>query len=105
MSANKGQMLQDPFLNILRRERIPVSIYLINGIKLQGQVESFDQYVVLLRNSVTQMVYKHAISTIIPASAIELMADEKKDWFFIAERSAGNKNGYGRRPASKYLEK
>ncbi len=72
MSVNKGQMLQDPFLNILRKERISVSIYLINGIKLQGQVESFDQYVVLLRNSVTQMVYKHAISTIVPAKAISL---------------------------------
>ena len=64
----KGQMLQDPFLNALRKEHVPVSIYLVNGIKLQGQVESFDQYVVLLRNtSVTQMVYKHAISTIVPA--------------------------------------
>lgn len=47
--ATKGQMLQDPFLNALRKERVPVSIYLVNGIKLQGQVESFDQYVVLLR--------------------------------------------------------
>lgn len=65
----KGQMLQDPFLNALRKEHVPVSIYLVNGIKLQGQVESFDQYVVLLRNtSVTQMVYKHAISTIVPAA-------------------------------------
>lgn len=72
MSVNKGQMLQDPFLNILRKERISVSIYLINGIKLQGQVESFDQYVVLLRNSVTQMVYKHAISTIVPSKTINL---------------------------------
>ena len=72
MSVNKGQMLQDPFLNILRKERISVSIYLINGIKLQGQVESFDQYVVLLRNSVTQMVYKHASSTIVPAKTINL---------------------------------
>ena len=77
MSENKGQMLQDPFLNILRRERIPVSIYLINGIKLQGQVESFDQYVVLLRNSVTQMVYKHAISTVVPSRAINLNMDEE----------------------------
>ena len=77
MSANKGQMLQDPFLMILRRERIPVSIYLINGIKLQGQVESFDQYVVLLRNSVTQMVYKHAISTVVPSRAINLNMDEE----------------------------
>ena len=66
----KGQSLQDPFLNALRRERVPVSIYLVNGIKLQGQIESFDQYVVLLRNTVTQMVYKHAISTITPAHPI-----------------------------------
>ena len=49
--SNKGQTLQDPFLNALRKEHIPVSIYLVNGIKLQGQVESFDQYVVLLRNT------------------------------------------------------
>ena len=68
----KGQLLQDPFLNILRKERIPVSIYLVNGIKLQGQIDSFDQYVVLLKNSVTQMVYKHAISTIVPAKAISI---------------------------------
>ena len=64
---SKGQSLQDPFLNTLRKERIPVSIFLVNGIKLQGQIESFDQYVVLLKNTVTQMVYKHAISTVVPA--------------------------------------
>ena len=69
---NKGQTLQDPFLNALRKERIPVSIYLVNGIKLQGQVESFDQFVVLLKNSVSQMVYKHAISTVVPSRAIKL---------------------------------
>ena len=68
----KGQLLQDPFLNILRKEHIPVSIYLVNGIKLQGQVESFDQYVVLLRNTVTQMVYKHAISTVVPTRAVNM---------------------------------
>jgi len=62
----KGQLLQDPFLNMLRKERIPVSIYLVNGIKLQGHIDSFDQYVVLLKNNVTQMVYKHAISTVVP---------------------------------------
>jgi host factor-I protein len=74
---SKGQALQDPFLNALRKERIPVSIYLVNGIKLQGQVESFDQFVVLLRNSVSQMVYKHAISTIVPARNVKLpMFDE-----------------------------
>lgn len=64
----KGQTLQDPFLNALRKERVPVSIYLVNGIKLQGQIESFDQFVVLLRNNnVSQMVYKHAISTVVPS--------------------------------------
>ncbi len=76
---NKSQLLQDPFLNALRREHIPVSVYLVNGIKLQGQIESFDQYVVLLRNTVTQMVYKHAISTIVPGRAVNFsgpVADE-----------------------------
>jgi len=68
--SNKAQLLQDPFLNTLRREHIPVSVYLVNGIKLQGQIESFDQYVVLLRNTVTQMVYKHAISTIVPGRPV-----------------------------------
>jgi host factor-I protein len=71
VSNNKGQLLQDPFLNQLRREHVPVSIYLVNGIKLQGQIESFDQYVVLLRNTVTQMVYKHAISTIVPGRPVQ----------------------------------
>lgn len=69
---SKGQSLQDPFLNALRRERVPVSIYLVNGIKLQGQIESFDQFVVLLKNTVSQMVYKHAISTVVPARNVRL---------------------------------
>ena len=66
----KGQSLQDPYLNALRRERIPVSIYLVNGIKLQCQIESFDQFVILLKNTVNQMVYKHAISTVVPARSV-----------------------------------
>ncbi|ATF09460.1 RNA chaperone Hfq [Candidatus Enterovibrio altilux] len=66
----KGQSLQDPFLNALRRERVPVSIYLVNGIKLQGQIESFDQFVILLKNVVNQMIYKHAISTVVPARSV-----------------------------------
>ena len=72
----RGQSLQDPFLNTLRKERVPVSIYLVNGIKLQGQIDSFDQFVVLLKNSVSQMVYKHAISTVVPARGYSL-ADER----------------------------
>ena len=70
---SKGQILQDPFLNALRAEKVPVSIYLVNGIKLQGLVESFDQFVVLLKNSVSQMVYKHAISTVVPARNVTLV--------------------------------
>jgi len=77
--TNKGQMLQDPFLNALRKEHVQVSIYLVNGIKLQGQVDSFDQYVILLKNSVTQMVYKHAISTIVPARAVEMSMSESDE--------------------------
>ena len=69
---SKGHTLQEPFLNALRKERIPVSIYLVNGIKLQGQIESFDSFVVLLRNSVSQMVYKHAISTVVPSRPVRV---------------------------------
>jgi host factor-I protein len=69
---SKGQQLQDPFLNALRQEQVQVSIYLVNGIKLQGHIENFDQYVVLLRNAVTQMIYKHAISTVVPSRPISV---------------------------------
>lgn len=69
---SKGQNLQDPFLNALRKEHIPVSIYLVNGIKLQGKVDSFDQYVIMLKNTISQMVYKHAISTIVPARQVRV---------------------------------
>ena len=75
----RGQSLQDPFLNALRKERIPVSIYLVNGIKLQGQIDSFDQFVVLLKNSVSQMVYKHAISTVVPARNVRLPSADGSD--------------------------
>jgi host factor-I protein len=73
---SKGQTLQEPFLNALRKERVPVAIYLVNGIKLTGQIDSFDQFVVLLRNSVNQMVYKHAISTIVPSKPVKLPFSE-----------------------------
>ena len=76
---SKGQSLQDPFLNTLRNERVPVSIFLVNGIKLQGQIESFDQFVVLLKNTVSQMVYKHAISTVVPARNVRLPQGPQDD--------------------------
>ena len=75
---SKGQ-LQDPFLNTLRKDKVPVSIYLVNGIKLQGLVESFDNFVVLLKNSVSQMVYKHAISTVVPARNVKLANIEENN--------------------------
>ncbi len=69
---SKAQNLQDNFLNALRKEHTPVSIFLVNGIKLQGRVDSFDQYVVMLKNTVNQMVYKHAISTIVPSKNVSM---------------------------------
>jgi host factor-I protein len=74
---SKGQNLQDNFLNALRKEHTPVSIFLVNGIKLQGKVDSFDQYVIMLKNTVNQMVYKHAISTIVPAKSVKLTRDDE----------------------------
>ncbi len=78
---SKGHTLQDPFLNVLRKERIPVSIYLVSGIKLQGQIESFDQFVILLKNAVSQMVYKHAISTVVPARIVKIPMQGAGDMF------------------------
>ncbi|NOQ88682.1 MAG: RNA chaperone Hfq [Gammaproteobacteria bacterium] len=83
---SKGHHLQDPYLNALRKERVPVSIFLVNGIKLQGQIESFDQFAVLLKNTVTQMVYKHAISTVVPSRQIKWSEGDAAD---------GNANGGG----------
>ena len=74
---SKGQSLQDPFLNTLRKEHIPVSIFLVNGIKLQGEIESFDQFVILLRNTVSQMVYKSAISTVVPSKSVKIPYEDE----------------------------
>ncbi len=72
----KAQKLQEPFLNALRKERIPVAIFLKNGIKLQGTIESFDQYLVMLKNVTTQAVYKHAISTVMPSRKVSISTGE-----------------------------
>lgn len=84
---SKGQTLQDPYLNALRKEKIPVAIYLVNGIKLQGQIDSFDQFVILLKNQVSQMVYKHAISTVVPARNVKLSTGMDKE---AGEMNPGN---------------
>ena len=75
---NESRPLQEPFLNALRLEGVPVSIFLINGIKLQGTIESFDRFAVLLKNSVSQMIYKHAISSIVPVRNVRLPEDPKE---------------------------
>lgn len=74
---SKGQNLQDNFLNALRKEHTPVSIFLVNGIKLQGKIDSFDQYVIMLKNTVSQMVYKHAISTIVPGKSVRIVREDE----------------------------
>jgi host factor-I protein len=76
MSA--GQNLQEAFLQALCAEHAAVSIYLVNGIKLQGKIESYDQMVIVLKSTVNQMIYKHAISTIVPAYRVE-MSEEKSE--------------------------
>ena len=68
--------LQDKFLNKIRKEKISVSIFLVNGIKLEGSIEGFDYYIIMLKNKVTQCVYKHAISTIVPSQPVKLEIDE-----------------------------
>lgn len=74
---SKNHLLQDTFLDELRKEKVTVSIFLVNGIKLHGVVDSFDQDVVMLKNSITQMVYKHAISTVVPSRAVKVPMDKE----------------------------
>ncbi|HEY6642769.1 RNA chaperone Hfq [Povalibacter sp.] len=66
---NKKNSAQDQFLEALRRERTPVCIYLVNGVRLQGEIGSFDSFVVLLKERVDHVVYKHAIGSIVPGDA------------------------------------
>lgn len=67
-----GQNLQEAFLDTLCTDQSQVSVYLVNGIKLQGKIEAYDQMVVLLKSTVNQMIYKHAISTIVPAHKVDV---------------------------------
>ena len=68
----KNINLQDSFLNQIIKDNIPVSIYLLNGIKLQGSIQSFDQYVIVLSGNTPQLIYKHSVSTIVPTQTINL---------------------------------
>ncbi|KTD21775.1 RNA chaperone Hfq [Legionella londiniensis] len=73
----ENRSLQHEFLNELACEKMPVSIFLVNGIKLHGIVDRFDEHVIMLKNSVTQMVYKHAISTVVPSRMLKGSTGEK----------------------------
>jgi host factor-I protein len=78
--SEKSQSVQDVFLNALRKQKIPVTIFLVNGVKLQGIITWFDNFSVLLRRDAhSQLVYKHAISTIMPAQPVQLFEDDNQD--------------------------
>ena len=80
MAADKSQNVQDVFLNYIRKQKTSVTVFLVNGVKLQGIVTWFDNFSVLLRrDGHTQLVYKHAISTIMPATPVQLFEPESKD--------------------------
>jgi host factor-I protein len=76
-SANKAFSLQDNYLNLLRKEKIPVVIYLTNGVRLKGSIKSFDNFVILLKENTESLIYKHAISTIVPEKEIEIRFEEQ----------------------------
>jgi host factor-I protein len=78
MSSERSQNVQDVFLNYIRKNKTPVTVFLVNGVKLQGIVTWFDNFSVLLRrDGHTQLVYKHAISTVMPSVQIQLFDPEK----------------------------
>jgi len=76
-NANKSLNLQDNYLNQLRKERVPVVIYLTNGVRLKGSIKSFDNFVILLKENTESLIYKHAISTIVPEKEIEIRFEEQ----------------------------
>ena len=79
MPSDKSQNVQDVFLNYIRKQKAPVTVFLVNGVKLQGIVTWFDNFSVLLRrDGHTQLVYKHAISTIMPSTPVQLFEPEKE---------------------------
>ena len=80
MSSDKNQNLQDTFLNHLRKNKAPVTVFLVNGVKLQGIVTWFDNFCVLLRRDAhSQLGYKHAISTVMPSTPVQLFEPSETD--------------------------
>jgi host factor-I protein len=79
MGGNKGQNLQDSFLNQLRKEKIPVVVYLTNGVRLKGVIKGFDNFVVLLKEANEQLIYKHAISTVVPEKSVDIRFENPEE--------------------------
>jgi host factor-I protein len=77
MSTNKSQSLQDNYLNQLRKEKMPVVVYLTNGVRLKGVIKAFDTFVILLKETSQQLIYKHAVSTIVPEKDIDIRFEEQ----------------------------
>jgi len=78
MPENRNQNLQDLFLNQLRKDRIPVVMFLTNGVRLKGIIKGFDNFVVLLKDVTDQLIYKHAISTIVPEKNVEIKVESSE---------------------------
>ena len=76
---NKEGKLQDLYLNYIRKEKIPVTIYLVNGARLKGTIKGFDKFVVLLKQNTRQLIYKHAISTISPEKEVNIKIETEKE--------------------------
>lgn len=80
MAAERSQNVQDVFLNHIRKNKVPVTVFLVNGVKLQGVITWFDNFSVLLRRDAhSQLVYKHAISTVMPTMPIQLFEPDKQE--------------------------
>ena len=77
--TNKDRKLQDLYLNHLRKEKIPVTVFLVNGTRLKGTINGFDNFVVLLKQNSQQLIYKHAISTISPEKEVNLRIENEQE--------------------------
>ena len=78
MSNSKSQSFQDSFLNQLRKDKIPVIIFLTNGVRLKGFVKAFDNFVILVKDASQQLIYKHAVSTIVPEKDIDIRFESEQ---------------------------
>jgi host factor-I protein len=79
MVENKAANLQDSFLNSLRKEKVPVVVYLTNGVRLKGVIKGFDNFVIVLKEASEQLIYKHAVSTIVPEKVVDIKIESQEN--------------------------